>query len=149
MGPEEAGAEGDDARGGLRCARYALAAADLRDLGQLAAATAGAGLDPGVPTLVLAECVLVYLEPAQSAAVLDWAASQLHTAALAVYEQIKPDDAFGRQMLLNLEARGCPLLAICRDLREQAARLLQAGWQRAEAEDMGVIYRYPRWPGCC
>ena len=33
-------------------------------------------------------------------------------SAHALYDPMRPDDAFGRQMLLNLEARGCPLLGI-------------------------------------
>lgn len=43
--------------------RYCLLPADLRDIAQLAAALEAAGLDPEAPTLVLSECVLVYLQP--------------------------------------------------------------------------------------
>jgi tRNA wybutosine-synthesizing protein 4 len=42
---------------------YCLLPADLREPCQLAAALDAAGLDPAVPTLVLSECVLVYLPP--------------------------------------------------------------------------------------
>lgn len=42
---------------------YCLVPADLRDLGQLAAALEAAGLDTSAPTFVLSECVLVYLKP--------------------------------------------------------------------------------------
>ena len=42
---------------------YCLLPADLRDPRQLAAALDAAGLDPEAPTLVLSECVLVYLPP--------------------------------------------------------------------------------------
>ena len=45
---------------------------------------------------MLAECVLVYLDPKDSSAVLRALASALSTAAVVVYEQIRPDDAFGR-----------------------------------------------------
>ena len=44
---------------------YCLLPADLRDLGQLEAALEAAGLDREAPTLVLSECVLVYLQPGQ------------------------------------------------------------------------------------
>lgn len=43
--------------------RYCLLPADLRDLAQLEAALAAAGLDPAAPTYVVSECVLVYLKP--------------------------------------------------------------------------------------
>jgi tRNA wybutosine-synthesizing protein 4 len=58
--------------------------------------------------------------------------------------QIKPDDAFGRQMLMNLEARGCPLkgLHATPDLKSHRQRFLSNGWQWAEAEDMDTIYKY-------
>ena len=34
----------------------------------------------------------------------------LHPYTMVVYDAIRPEDPFGKQMLLNLEARGCPLL---------------------------------------
>lgn len=43
--------------------RYCLLPADLRDLSQLEAALEAAGLDAAAPTLVVSECVLVYLQP--------------------------------------------------------------------------------------
>ena len=33
-------------------------------------------------------------------------------SAFVLYDPIGPDDPFGRQMLLNLDARGCPLRGI-------------------------------------
>ena len=66
-----------------------------------------AGLQPHLPTMVLAECVLVYMEPAHSASLIQCLGAMLPTAACVVYEQIRPEDAFGRQMLLNLEVGVC------------------------------------------
>ena len=48
-----------------------------------------AGLDPRAPTLVLAECVLVYLEPQHSAALVAALGQLLSTAALVIYEQVQ------------------------------------------------------------
>lgn len=42
---------------------YRLVSADLRDIPNLDAALASAGYDPGLPTLFLSECCLVYMEP--------------------------------------------------------------------------------------
>jgi tRNA wybutosine-synthesizing protein 4 len=58
------------------------------------------------------------------------------------YDPIKPDDAFGRQMLMNLEARGCPFrsLAAARDADATAERLRACGWHRAQCRDMNHVY---------
>ncbi|KAL6783840.1 hypothetical protein ACKKBG_A03735 [Auxenochlorella protothecoides x Auxenochlorella symbiontica] len=142
VGGSPADAPGHDpAAGRWLGGAYRLAPADLRSVGQVVSALGLAGLDPGAPTLVLAECVLVYLEREESDALLRQLSAMLSTAAMLVYEQVRPDDAFGKQMLLNLSLRGCPLLGICWDVDEQAARLRQAGWERAEAAPMDAMYR--------
>ncbi|KAK9914942.1 hypothetical protein WJX75_002652 [Coccomyxa subellipsoidea] len=117
--------------------------ADLRDVKGVEAALLAAGFNPQLPTYVLAECVLVYMEAEESASVVRWLGSFLSTAACIVYEQIKPGDAFGRQMLTNLECRGCPLrgLQATPDLKAHQDRFLSNGWQRADAKDMTTIYR--------
>ncbi|EIE22490.1 leucine carboxyl methyltransferase family protein [Coccomyxa subellipsoidea C-169] len=117
--------------------------ADLRDVKGVEAALLAAGFNPQLPTYVLAECVLVYMEAEESSAVVRWLGSFLSTAACVVYEQIKPGDAFGRQMLMNLESRGCPLrgLQATPDLKAHQDRFLNNGWQRADAKDMTTIYR--------
>lgn len=62
-----------------------------------------------LPTLYLCECVLIYLEPAEAEAVLSTAAATAAQAgapaAVAIYEQTRPDDAFGATMIRNLEVR--------------------------------------------
>ena len=95
------------------------------------------------PTLVLLECVLVYMEPPEAAELLRWAAGALPTAAVVLYDPTRPHDAFGKQMLLNLAARGCPLVGIAggADPAAHAARLRGAGWARAAAADMDDVYR--------
>lgn len=122
---------------------YCLLPVDLRDTRALAAAVERAGFSTRNPTYVLSECVLVYMEPQQTAAVVRWAGSTFSNAVMAVYEQIKPDDPFGRQMVSNLEARGCPLqgLAGTPTLEAQCDRLTSNGWQHAEARDMDCVYR--------
>jgi len=47
----------------------------------------------------------VYLAPEASEALVRRLGALLPCAACVVYEQIRPDDAFGRQMVINLEAR--------------------------------------------
>jgi tRNA wybutosine-synthesizing protein 4 len=65
-------------------------------------------------------------------------------AAMMTYEQIRPDDAFGRTMVANLESRGCPLLGLRGHptLDSQRLRFESRGWTRARALDMNDIYRF-------
>ncbi|CAK9253738.1 unnamed protein product [Sphagnum jensenii] len=121
---------------------YRLLPADLRDLKDLDRVFLQATLDPKQPTLIIAECVLIYLEPHVSRAVVKWAADKFETAAFVIYEQIHPNDAFGQQMLRNLESRGCPLLGLhdTPTLESKEKRFTELGWQSAAALDMDSIY---------
>jgi len=123
---------------------YTLMAVDLRKADKLDAAMEKAGFDFSMPTLILSECVLIYLEASHASAVLSHLAQKFHrAAAVAIYEQVKPDDAFGRQMVLNLELRGCPLrsLSAVPTLEAHKQRLLDCGWSRSYAHDMDELYR--------
>ncbi|GFQ03038.1 leucine carboxyl methyltransferase 1, partial [Phtheirospermum japonicum] len=71
-----------------------------------------ANLDPQYGLFIIAECVLIYLDPESSRAIVGWASRTFPTAVFFLYEQIHPDDAFGQQMIRNLEERGCALLGI-------------------------------------
>lgn len=117
---------------------YRLLAVDLNSVAELEAALASVGWDPQQPTLVLAECVLVYMVPSASAALLSLFGRRCARAVLVAYEMVGPDDPFGRTMLDNLRRRGCPLLGLqaVPDCRAQEARCMRCGWQRAEALEM-------------
>ena len=55
-----------------------------------------------MPTLVLAECVLTYLQPQHSDGVLGWVAASFTKPVAVIYEQIRPFDTFGHTMRNNL-----------------------------------------------
>jgi O-methyltransferase involved in polyketide biosynthesis len=74
--------------GSIVSERYCLLPGDLRDPKAVENGLIRAGFDPGKSTYVLAECVLVYMEPSESAAVVRWLGSFLTTAACVVYEQV-------------------------------------------------------------
>ena len=42
-----------------------------------------------LPTVFITECVLVYMEPEHSAAIINWAGSNFKTALFINYEQVK------------------------------------------------------------
>ena len=60
-----------------------------------------------LPSLYISECVLIYLEPSEAQQVLAAAAARTRkagsSAAVVIYEQTRPDDAFGATMISNLE----------------------------------------------
>ena len=73
---------------------YRLVTGDLRDLEALKTSLSSAGVDPSIPTLFLSECVLVYLEPEDSCAVIAWSAATFKRAAFVTYEQVRPNGIF-------------------------------------------------------
>jgi [phosphatase 2A protein]-leucine-carboxy methyltransferase len=64
-------------------------------------------LDSTVPTLLLFECVLAYMQPEESNAILQWFADHFTgpgaTLAGVVYEMFMLNDPFGRVMLNNMK----------------------------------------------
>ncbi|CAF2117178.1 unnamed protein product [Brassica napus] len=121
---------------------YKLLPVDLRDIPKLRDVVSFAGMDPSLPTFIIAECVLIYLDPDSSRAIVNWASKTFSTAVFFLYEQIHPDDAFGHQMIINLESRGCALLSIDASptLLAKERLFLENGWQRAVAWDMLKVY---------
>lgn len=67
-------------------------------------------VDASLPTLVLTECLLIYMRSEDTQSVLNWTMDffgQQGVLAFVNYEMINPDDQFGRMMVENLENRGC------------------------------------------
>lgn len=67
---------------------YSLLPGNLRDITAVQAALEAAGFRRDAPTYVLAECVLVYMEPEDSAALVRWLGSYLPAAVFLTYEQV-------------------------------------------------------------
>ena len=67
-------------------------------------------LDPSLPTLLLFECVLVYMSPTSSSRLLEWFVNQFKenqkgVLGCVIYEMFGLSDAFGRVMINNLRVR--------------------------------------------
>ncbi|KAF9616956.1 hypothetical protein IFM89_033026 [Coptis chinensis] len=82
---------------------YKLLPVDLREIPKLDDVINLAQLDRSLPTFIIAECVLIYLDPDSTRNIVSWASRAFSTAIFFIYEQIHPDDAFGQQMMMNLE----------------------------------------------
>ncbi|KAF9268555.1 leucine carboxyl methyltransferase [Marasmius fiardii PR-910] len=107
----------------LHSSVYHLIPADLREppatvLAPLVATPDGSSkplLDPSIPTLLLFECVLVYMSPESSLTLIQWFVDYFskfpNHAPLGsiVYEMFGLEDSFGRVMVSNLKARNVTL----------------------------------------
>uniref|UniRef100_A0A8D0GZC6 tRNA wybutosine-synthesizing protein 4 n=1 Tax=Sphenodon punctatus TaxID=8508 RepID=A0A8D0GZC6_SPHPU len=121
---------------------YKLLGVDLSDLSRLEESLKQAGLDPEAPTLLLAEVVLTYMENSRSDALIQWAASSFSRAQFVLYEQIHPEDPFGRVMLQHFSRRNSRLhsLSCYPDCQAQRSRFLQRGWEECSVLDMNEFY---------
>ncbi|XP_067318058.1 leucine carboxyl methyltransferase 1-like isoform X3 [Anolis sagrei] len=126
----------------LDSTHYAIIGADLRELPKLEETLKKYNLDPQLPTLLMAECVLVYMAPEHSDALLKWVADIFPTAMFINYEQVNMSDRFGQIMIDNLQSRRCSLIGVeaCLSLDTQKERFLQNGWEMAHAMDMVEVY---------
>ena len=97
---------------GLSAEDYTLLPGDLRHLDQLSdsllvggTSTTKPPLDRTLPTLLLLECVLVYLEPEITSSLLTWFCETFHQvrgSAIVGYDPFRLQDQFGTVMKRNL-----------------------------------------------
>ncbi|KAH0625303.1 hypothetical protein JD844_033808 [Phrynosoma platyrhinos] len=136
VSPQESGLvkfSGDD---------YRILGADLSDLLRLQEAMCEASLDPEAPTLILAEVVLTYMETERSDALIHWVADFFPQAWFVLYEQIHPEDPFGRIMQNHFNKLLSPLRSLIHypNCKAQQLRFLQRGWTECCAIDMNQFY---------
>lgn len=126
----------------IHTAWYSLLSADLRSPDSVTAALTAAGIDGAHPTLILAECVFIYLPPSSASALTSRLASFFTDAAMLLFEQVHPHDPFGRMMVANVAARGCPLLGLAATptLAAHERRFTDSGWASAAAVTMAAAY---------
>jgi len=124
--------------------RYHLVSADLRSVEAIQQAIKRTPLSSDQPTLIIAECVLIYLPPQDSRQLLEhlFQSFKLGPVIFMLYEQIIPNDSFGTMMCANLLKRGCPLLGIDEhpDLNAQKSRFRSIGCSQVDAFDMNAVW---------
>ena len=103
-------------------------------------------IDRSLPTLVLSECCLVYLEPAAADIVAQYFSRHLFPSStplgIVLYEPINPNDAFGKVMVSNLAARGIVLQTLKKygSLEAQAARMNSYGFMDSRGADVDHLW---------
>lgn len=103
------------------------------------------GLRPDVPTLLISECCLCYLETPEAKQVIAYFTDWIPDLGLVLYEPVKPDDPFGRQMVSNLAARRIrmPTLEDHKEPKDQEERLRQAGFDAVAQKTVDKLWE--RW----
>lgn len=103
-------------------------------------------IDPTMPTLILAECVLVYMSGEASTNLLRTFNEKVFKPTTPVlllsYDAVNPDDRFGKVMVETLLRRGIPLLGI-NDLKNpeaHEARAKACGFNCVRSQTMRKLY---------
>ena len=104
-------------------------------------------IDVSLPTLLLSECCLIYLDPIAADNVVKYFTKCLFPQStplgLILYEPINPFDAFGKVMVSNLAARGIVLQTLHKysSLEAQKERLKTYGFlEESEAWDVDTLF---------
>lgn len=109
------------------------------------------GLRTDIPTLVISECCLCYIDVDTSREVVKWFVDKIPSLGIILYEPIGVDDSFGQMMVSNLAARNItmPSLNMYKTLSDQKERLANLGLKNdgalggCEAETVEKIWN--RW----
>ena len=103
------------------------------------------GLRKDLPTLLISECCLCYLEPSESQSVLKYFTDKIPNTGVLIYEPVRPDDPFGKMMVSNLAARRIrmPTLDVYKEPADQVNRLQDAGFGQAKVLTVHGIFE--RW----
>lgn len=126
----------------LHAGDYHLIGADLRQIREFEGKLETTGLDMSAPTIVIAECVLVYMDDQHSHELMETLAKLFETIAFVNYEQVNMVDTFSKVMLDNLNNRGIllPGMAACKTLQTQRQRFINAGFPMVNGWTINEIY---------
>ncbi|CAL2037508.1 unnamed protein product [Caenorhabditis brenneri] len=126
----------------LHAGNYHLVGADLRQSNELDQKLATCQLDYELPTIFIAECVLVYMSADASSSLLKQIVTQFRKPAFVNYEQFRTSDAFTKVMEQNLGERGIQLhgLEMCESAEKQEERFRDAGFKSVKVMDMNQVF---------
>jgi tRNA wybutosine-synthesizing protein 4 len=98
--------------------------------------------DYSVPTIVICECLLVYMKKDISINILQNLTNNFKNIILIEYDLIGSDDNFGKEMITNLLNRDIKLNGFeeVPDIKSQLERLLKSGFKTCQVLDMLEYY---------
>lgn len=128
----------------LHSDQYHLLTFDLRtvDKTSLMRKLKDCDLDTNVPTLCVAECVLVFMPLESSSSLIHWLRDSFKSIAFVNYEQCNIDDRFGNIMLSTMSAQNCDLMGAeaCKSIITQKERFISNGLTSIQAWTLSQIY---------
>ncbi|KAI1334019.1 S-adenosyl-L-methionine-dependent methyltransferase [Xylariaceae sp. FL0016] len=115
---------------------------DLRDILRENTRPVLSGLRADLPTLLISECCLCYLEVSEAERIIKFFSDKIKELSIVIYEPTNPHDAFGKQMVSNLAARQIrmPTLEEYTDIEKQRSRMTTAGFEKAESMTIEKIW---------
>ncbi|KAF6020347.1 hypothetical protein EB796_021319 [Bugula neritina] len=122
----------------------ALGNADLRNLQHLDTQLKlpSVGLDLNVPTLFLAECVLMYMPEKECDGLLSYFSQTFTNSHFISYDVINMSDRFAEVMKSNMGSRRCTLYTDdCSTAQAQRDRFSRNGWATSVVENMESLYQ--------
>ncbi|KAG4304616.1 hypothetical protein PORY_002009 [Pneumocystis oryctolagi] len=115
--------------GSILSPSYCLHPIDLRTLTSMFSLPK---IDGDLPTLILSECCLVYLEPQEADQLIKLCVCSFSSkgTGIIIYEPIKNSDSFGKMMVKNLASRGISFktLDTYSTIEKQRIRLFDLGF---------------------
>lgn len=101
-------------------------------------------IDFSKPTIVLSECLLVYIDKESTINILKTINKNFSNLIFFLYDLIGPEDNFGKEMEINLADRNIriPGFEQVPNCKAQEKRLLDSDFQKAKVVDMLDYYRH-------
>lgn len=128
----------------IQTSKYHLHAKDLRTLNPSLPPLEGLALD--IPTLVISECCLCYMDPARSSDVLNYFTLLVEAPLCTVlYEPVPGTDSFGQVMTMNLAKRGVSRSSLVDlpTIKTQESRLEAVGFTNCYGAS--ILYIHDHW----
>lgn len=128
--------------GELDAEDFNIVPCDLTDLERLDRMLSQINVQFDAPSLFFSECVLTYVDYKQANRLLQWIQSKFPNCVLAIYEQISPNDPFGRVMMKHFNKIQSPLKRIneLSSLQKHKDLLSSFGFQTTVCFDMNYFF---------
>ena len=127
----------------LHCENYHLMSTDLRNIEQLDKKLNECKLDKKIPTLVISECVLIYMKSKHSHELIEYFGKDFTNCVFLNYEQFKLNDRFGKIMIENMHMRSVDLVGMdsCMSEGTQHDRFIKSGFKIVKIQSMTDYYK--------